>query len=278
VVTIDASNTVKVYHGASDVTAQPSGVAIKGAITTNQTITDNREGATTGNGTIRVASLDVGILKTAIDAASLGSFNGILYIVDTSADPNGVTAKRAIRLTNGGSLPNGGLTIASGNPVFVQGDYNTGTAGATQPLSNSGDPTKPTVAGYTREPAAIVADAVMVLSNSWNDAASGTTPAASSTTVNAAIVAGIVPTGNGYYSGGVENFPRFLENWSGKDFTYYGSMIELYNSEQNIGHWGAGNVYSPPDRAWYFDTNFLSSPPPGLLAAFNYIRSRWYTE
>ena len=32
--------------------------AFKSAITTNQTITDNREGATTGNGTIRLATLD----------------------------------------------------------------------------------------------------------------------------------------------------------------------------------------------------------------------------
>ena len=55
---------------------------------------------------------------------------------------------------------------------------------------------------------------------------------ASKTTVNAAIVAGIVPSsavgGDGTYSGGAENFPRFLEIW-GEDttFTYYGSMIQL---------------------------------------------------
>ena len=43
---------------------------------------------------------------------------------------------------------------------------------------------------------------------------------------------------SGYYSGGVENFPRFLEDWSGKTFTYYGSMLELYNSQQ--GYWALG--------------------------------------
>ena len=101
---------------------------------------------------------------------------------------------------------------------------------------------------------------------------------ASNTTVNTAIIAGIVPSGNGYYSGGAENFPRFLENWASKTLTYYGSMIELYTSEQGIGHWGAANVYSPPNRAWYFDTNFLSNPPAGVPYDVDYRRSRWYMD
>jgi hypothetical protein len=39
-------------------------------------------------------------------------------------------------------------------------------------------------------------------------------------------------------------------------------MIQLDNSQQAIGHFGSGNVYSPPNRAWYFDTNFVATPPP----------------
>jgi len=171
-----------------------------------------------------------------------------------------------------------GLTVASANPIYVQGDYNTGSTASVQPASNSGDPTQPTVPGYTRQPAAIIGDAVTILSNSWSDALAGTVPDATNTTVNAGIISGIVPSGSGYYSGGVENFPRFLEDWSGKSFTYYGSMLELYNSQQGIGHWGAANVYSPPNRAWYFDTNFLSKPPPGLMASYDYVRSRWYMQ
>jgi len=291
VITIDGSNNVKIYNAAgTDITNATSGVdktmstAIKSAVTTNQTITDNREGATTGNASIRLATLDIGVISTSINSGGFGSaFNGIVYITDTSAGSNGLTNKRGIRLKNGGKLPNGtngasGLTVASANPVYVQGDYNTGSSGGTQPPSNTGDPTQPTVPGYTRQPAAIIADAVNILSNSWLDSKSGTVPAATSTTVNAGIISGIVPSGSGYYSGGVENFPRFLENWSGKTLTYYGSMLELYGSQQNIGHWGAPNVYSPPNRAWYFDVNFLSKPPPGVLASFDYIRSRWYMQ
>ena len=47
-------------------------------------------------------------------------------------------------------------------------------------------------------------------SPTWNDLLSGGVPIASPTTVNAAIVSGNVPGGGGYYSGGVENLPRFL--------------------------------------------------------------------
>jgi hypothetical protein len=288
IVTIDSSNNVRVYKAdGSNVTGTTMGTTVKNAITTNQTITDNREGYTTGNGTIRLATLDVSMLTTAVNNGTLGSvWNGMIYIVDTSADPNGVTAKRAIRLKNGGTLPSGGMVIASGNPVYVQGDFNTGSSNPVspgvppvlQPLSNTGIPTSPTVTGYTKQPAAIIGDAVNILSNSWLDSKSGTVPAASPTTVNAGIISGNVPTGNGYYSGGVENFPRFLEDWSNKTFTYYGSMIQLYQSKQSIGHWGAPNVYSPPNRAWYFDDSFVASPPPGVLVSYNYRRSRWYTQ
>ncbi len=171
---------------------------------------------------MRVATLDLGVVESAIDSSSSSTaftisqiitgattaVSNLIYIVDTSADPHGVTAKRAIRLKNGGVLPDGGLTVVSGNPVCIQGDYNTGTTSSLQPASNNAslpDPTKPTVA-----------DAVNILSNAWLDSRSGSTPAASPTTLNVAIISGTVPTGNGYYSGGLENFPRFPENWDGK--------------------------------------------------------------
>src|SRR5207244_2966736 len=101
---------------------------------------------------------------------------------------------------------------------------------------------------------------------------------ASNTTVNAAFLAGIVPSGGGNYSGGAENYPRLLEDWSSKTFTYYGSMVELYKSQQAIGTWGKGNVYSPPIRQWYFDPGFYVTPPPGTLTFINYVKQRWYLQ
>ena len=260
--------------------------AISSAITTNQTIQDNREGAT-----IRVATLDVSQLENGGGTSYRGGVPSapIIYIYDSS---NSSGARRAIRIKNGSKIPSGGLTIASQNAVYLQGDFNTGGTGSTVPSDNPSNfnsdgtyinPSNPPnsfVSGYTRAPTSIIADAVDLLSNSWNDANAGTVPAASPTTFNTAIIAGIVataaPGGDGSYSGGAENFPRFLEDWTNKTLTYYGSMVELYKSQQSVGEWGKANVYVPPTREWYFDTNFKTNPPPGSLMVYSYTKGRWF--
>ncbi|HWX15379.1 MAG TPA: hypothetical protein VNY07_02220 [Chthoniobacterales bacterium] len=248
---------------------------LSSAISTNQTIQDNREGAT-----IRIATLDVSQIENTAPGnptykAGVPA-SPIIYMYDNS---NSSSTRRAIRIKNGSKIPTAGLTIASNNPVYVQGDFNTGET----PPSDSGNPsdaTTPQVSGYTRAPASILADAMNILSNSWSDSQSGTMPAATNTTVNAAFIAGIVPTapvgGDGSYSGGAENFVRFLEDWSSATLTYYGSMVELYQSKQSIGEWGKANVYSPPKRQWYFDTNFQTKLPPGSIMIYTYIKGRWY--
>ncbi len=297
-VTIDANNALEIYNSAgAKITTKTGSSAdaqlaalMKSAITVNQTITDNRQGSASGNSSVRVASLDVGVITTGLTSSTYSkvdlSTNPVIYIVDLSSDPTDPTKQRGVRLKNGSILPTAGLTIASGNPVYIQGDFNTGKNGSNQPQSNitpdatnapSANPASPTTSDYTRKPAAVIADAVTVLSNSWSDS-NPANSTASNTTVNTAIIAGIVPSGNGYYSGGAENFPRFLENWSGKTLTYYGSMIELYKSEEATGHWGAANVYSAPNRAWYFDTKFLSNPPAGVPYDVDYRRGRWSME
>jgi hypothetical protein len=286
-----------------------------GAITDNQTIQDNREGASGGVASIRLATLDISLLENNSNtnwSSWKQGFNGIVYIYDNSAtthplnpdgtvntsvnlNANGTTnsnaVKRGIRLLNGKTIPSGGLTVASNNPVYIQGDFNTGGTGATVPSNNlsnlnadgtyvnPANPPAPQVSGYTRAPTSILADAVTILSNSWSDGKSGTVPNASPTTVNTAIIAGTVPTarvgGDGSYSGGAENFPRFLENWTNDTLTYYGSMVELYKSQQSTGEWGKANVYVPPTREWLFDTNFKFNPPPGSIMVYSYIKGKW---
>ena len=180
-----------------------------------------------------------------------------IYVADLRSQNS--TTLRGIRLVNGGTLPPLGLTVATPNPLYVQGHYN--ASGASLASHNTTD----------TKPAALIADAVTVLSTSWSDARSTkslSSRPAGNTTVNAALLAGIVETGNGYYSGGVENFPRFLESWSGKTFTYNGSMVVLYFSQFATSPWrGTGSVYGiydPPARDWGFDTNFLN---PAKLAS-----------
>ena len=277
-ISIDNSNNVTIRNAIGlVVTNSSTGSDLKiyqtfsSAITTNQTIQDNRELAS-----IRLATLDISKITAAMANGTLTNFNGIVYVVDTSAAATGGTPKRAIRLKNGTVMPTGGLTIASGNPVYIQGDYNTGGA---NPPSNGGTYATPQVSGYTRQPCSVVADAVNILSNSWSDSNSSSglsSRTASNTTINTAILAGIVPSANNIYSGGAENFPRFLEDWSGKTLTYYGSMVELYKSQQSIGTWGKDNVYNPPNRQWFFDKTFQVYTPPGTLMVYSYVKGRWF--
>ena len=247
-----------------------------------------------------MAEVDIANLITELK--KLGEWNGVIYIADTSAknvDNSGTVTNagtaavpaltfggsavtdhfnRAIRLKNGATLPSGGMTIVSENPVYILGDFNTGS----NPPSNSGTYTSPTASGYARRNAAVIADAITILSGAWNDSNSNkSTPQrdANNTTVNAALVAGNVPSNGSAYSGGGENFVRFMEDWTGNHFTYYGSMVQLYKSQQGRGVWitPGGTVYKSPTRHWYYDTNFGNSSPPGNLQIAAYLQQqRWY--
>jgi hypothetical protein len=287
VIQVDASNNVTIgtpkSSGGITVLSSSSSLykMFSSALTTNQTIQDNREGAS-----VRLITLDVSkiLQATSTPTYKSSSFNGIVYIYDNSANSSN---RRGVRIINGSKIPSTGLTVVSQNPVYVQGDFNTGGTGTSVPSNgstayNNGNTPNPQVSGYTRAPCSILADAVNVLSNSWSDSNSTkslSSRVASNTTVNAAIVSGIVPTNvynDGGYSGGAENFPRFLEDWSSATLTYYGSMVELYKSLQSMGEWGKGNVYNPPTREWFFDTNFRLNPPPGSLMVYSYTKGRWY--
>lgn len=185
-------------------------------------------------------------------------------------------AESGVRLANGELLPSGGLTVASPDPVYIWGDYNvTDGSGFSRGTSNT---------DHTR-PASVIADAINVLSEGWLDSRSTNAVdqrVALNTTVNAAFLGGIVPSDGTHYSGGVENFPRFLEKWenSGKRiFTYNGSMIVLFESEIATAPWGSPNVYVPPQRNWTFDMNFndINKLPPGSPNFQRYERARWAT-
>jgi hypothetical protein len=267
--------------------------AVTAALTSTApaTIQDNREAAS-----VRLTTLDIGSINTSLTNSSGSSnyispdrWNGIIYITDVSGipgpSPSPAPPHRGIRLKNAKVLPIDGVTVASQNPVYIQGDYNTGTgtvpSNIPPPLN---DPTQPQSSGYTRQPAAVIADAVNILSNNWSDANAQignllSDRVATNTTINTAIVAGIVPSslpsGDGSYSGGAENFPRFLELWDATKFTYYGSMVELFNSQQAKGEWTMTNVYGAPDRQWYFDNNFKTKPPRGSLMIYSYIKGKW---
>jgi hypothetical protein len=168
-----------------------------------------------------------------------------------------------------------GVTVASDQAAYVEGDYNVG------------DATEP------KQPAAIIGDTINILSRNWssvvacrNDCQSrqglGARPA-TSTTVYAAFIGGVDVTVPGNYNGGLENYPRFHEDWSGQTLTYRGSFVSFGPPQHNNGPWcgtgGGCNIYNPPARNWDFDAAFMQAenlPPltPRLVA----VAQTFFTE
>ncbi|MFM9904269.1 MAG: hypothetical protein ACKVQJ_06825 [Pyrinomonadaceae bacterium] len=207
---------------------------------------------------------------------------------DIAAVFDHVFYRRGVRLINGQQPPGmydsatpantRGFAFASENGVYVQGNYNaTG-------IASVGTPTPSTdylPTGSTDIPCSITADAITVLSNSWNDGESfvypfnlGSRPS-SETTQRFAMLSGDTITtlsgtpnqggGDLKMNGGVHNFLRFLESW-GTRLNYSGSMINLFNSHNNNAPFKCcNNVYDPPERNWVFDASFIdvNRLPPG---------------
>ena len=297
---VDAANVVTIRDSA-DAVCGPTSTDLKrdyfdvftAALTTGEEIRDHRESSFVN---VRLVSLDVSVLNSALRPAGGANtgpvagrlankpFNRLIYIRDESYDRS-AGRLRAVRLRNGAVLPPGGLGVATENPLYIQGDYNTGRTPGNEPPSNrvtERDPSVSTVASYTWQPSAVFADAVSLLSNSWTDGRSFEVLSdrdASNTTYNTSIVAGVrlVRDGETGYSGGIENFPRFLENWgSSVAVTVYGSMVQLFESKQADRMWSAGGQrYTPPIREFHFDERYASAPPPGTFQLVTYDRLAW---
>ncbi len=213
--------------------------------------------------------VDIGFLGIWIDGDPLKKTSVFYFefVVPDATLPGWTAAEKAmlsdatldpaVRLKNGINLPNP-LTMATHYPLYVMGDYNK----------------------QAWKPAAFVGDAITILSNAWDDgqhqAQVLVKPNATATEVYGAILAGHSATpcdhedagcAGGYedfYGGGIENFPRFLETWSGITLKYVGALVSIHESVISNSTWN-GTYYSPPVRDWSFDTRFKdpTNLPPG---------------
>jgi hypothetical protein len=266
---------------------------------TNVVFGDWREGWNNGSGpakTVQAVQIDIGLLNkwltntivpgsasgAALDTTKVGHSGHHIcsvyvynYVLPTT------TTLPAVRVFNGKQLPDpgttppkrAGLTVATPFPMYVQGDYNSqDSSGSALGLPNT----------LHTLPAALMADSITILSDSWNDSITTTLPTPTSTTVNAAMLEGIVasnPNISGNYSGGVENFLRLLENWnSTTTLTYNGSIVVLFYSQYATNTWlQTANYYNPPKRNWAFDLNFMQSAklPPLTPSIKAMIRGQW---
>jgi hypothetical protein len=185
-------------------------------------------------------------------------------------------ARHVLKLVDGslGNLPTPGFTVASENPVYIQGNYNTNASDSTW----SGSENNPD----THAAASIIGDAVSLLSNSWTDTESFKYPTtavnrpATTTYYRTAISAGknrtfpYLYTNNNFSfgtDGGLHNFLRFLESWNGDTLNYKGSLVSLYYSTYATGTFKCCtySVYEPPTRNYIFDSLFSDyrKLPPG---------------
>jgi len=189
------------------------------------------------------------------------------------------------------------FTIASNLPIYVQGNYNS---------------------NVNWRPSAIIGDAFTWLSPGFSTAGilnrpagagvstGGVTrwtyaPAAASanTSVYAAVLAGhggtpfdwvtpgVTPagcnfTGTGsqsyFYGGGLENFPRFLEDWGGRTAFYRGSLVSIAYAQKATNFCGwAGVYYGVPTRDWAFDTRFQdpANLPPGTPVVGSVVQTAY---
>ena len=264
---------------------------------TNDFFYDWREGWNGGSGppkVVQAVQLDVSLFNRWL-TNNTATNNGVWYNtqcqlsshkshpIDSIYIYNAVplTSKTlpAVRVCNGGMLPSAtapyGFTLATAMPIYVWGNYNASNIVAGTSHSSLGQNSTT----YTW-PAGLMGDAITILSGAWNDGVTNKKPAVSDTTVNAAIIAGIVPSTNSNYSGGVENFLRMLESWNASGNLWYnGSIIVMFPSQYATNYWQqTGNYYDAPSRHWAFDTNFMQQGglPPLTPQSKGVIRANWY--
>jgi len=262
------------------------------------------------------------LIVAASDPYGTASANNRIQSCGVTGRKNWVSgARHVLRLVDGG-YPNvpispvstttngvtysGGFTVASENPVYVMGNYNSNAADTFFTGATGGTP-GPDLSTPSHSAAAVIADSVTILSNNWangtnsgdlmsmvgssaynNDITMG------STTNTAGPYAGDRIGATTYYrlaisggknmafpfpawenatdygfgtDGGIHNFLRFLEDWTGQTLHYGGSLVSLYYATYNTGIFKCCqySVYSPPVRDYYFDSDFTlpQGLPPG---------------
>jgi hypothetical protein len=158
--------------------------------------------------------------------------------------------------------------------VYIQGDYNT----------------------LNWQPASVLADSLNVLSNaclntdfvihklnaqSCNTGSNAAKITPTPTTINSAFLAGTDITNSANtsgYNGGLENYPRFSEQWGGVLVTYRGSFVSTSTPLHVSGTW-TNQGYTPPGRNWDYDIRFNSAENlPPLAPRFVYLKQESFTR
>jgi hypothetical protein len=196
---------------------------------------------------------------------------------------------------NGGRNLPGAMTIASDQSIYLQGDYNTIVK---KPAAIMGDTITALSVNCVSpnkedDPSKIPTANINCLIFPWEGLISGNSPwtggsltkvpqakmyIAQTTSVNAAFLSftaqsfGNLGLGRDYgsslYSGGLNNYMRFVEDWDSGSFNYSGSLVSLATPLEFGGRYRSGSgeysYFNPPDRDFQYDTSFNAFPslPP----------------
>ncbi|MEL7085062.1 MAG: hypothetical protein AAGM36_11245 [Cyanobacteria bacterium J06597_1] len=231
------------------------------------------------------------------------------------------TNNYGVRLINGSTLQGTsaladtvqGLTVVTDQAVYIQGNYNNPAAASDW------------------VPASVISDSMNILSNAWSDdmndgdghndtsglACTGSDNAscpwqerlATNTTINAAFLSGTSSTGGSEggtgaapYNGGMHNFPRLHEVWTGntsfplppatpgpagvnQTLSILGSFVSLQQPDHVDGAWLQGSssdpmwYYQQPVRNWSFETRFRDpNTLPPMTPQFNFLRQELFVR
>ncbi|MBE9177732.1 hypothetical protein IQ268_03950 [Oculatella sp. LEGE 06141] len=149
-------------------------------------------------------------------------------------------------------------------------------------ITNSGDPMRHTGDGYDKAYYAV-------------NSVKARNVAKDLTRVNSILISGIVPSRPKQSYGGLHNFPRFIEDWSGKKLYISGSFIQLnfsnyatapfdqdsFETNQTTVDAEVIRYYEPPNRLWGYDVGLQYAPAGPIAQRFvtsQAIRSEFYNE
>ena len=226
------------------------------------------------------ASAPTGSFQSLGLAASDTSSNGLVFhasvLSTANPSPSSNASPYGFALVRGQQLPGlaeinpsddpTGLTFVSDQAVYLVGNYNT----------------------VNWQPASILADSLNVLSAlringdiQLNKGSTTTAPVSEDTAVNTAFLSGTDITNSTLtpgYNGGLENYPRFHENWGGRTMTYRGSFVSVGLPERVTGTW-ANQVYGAPNRDWRYDSRFNNAKNlPPLSPRFVFLKQEGFSR
>ena len=208
---------------------------------------------------------------------------GILYVEQTNETGHAVRLSNTEELY---SLPYG-FTLATPNPLYVKGDYNTKIGGSYT----------------TNHPSALLSDAMTILSDYWEDEDNQIWPAnvinpnidpkpfsycnyACNTKINTAVMTGSAETTGDYRASGcANNLIRYLEYWKYRTFEISGNQTCLWKSKHEFQPYIYQNKYDetldpwhyywPSYRRFLYDSNLKSRKPPGFDDFYTYRVLAW---